>query len=185
MKAFLASMLMVAKFIISDMTNQYLMVTQYTLFLFLLRVRIIRNSFLSLILGFFFAFPFLSAVHVNGKGCLGFFSPFLPRVKADFFILHPAPNCTGSDVYYSCAHLLLVTCEQMFPDSSFGAGILNAYILQLMCFCRSKRISRGVGIVSNKKEEENLLCLAEHTVLLQKIIYSLFSFLAELPCSTF
>lgn len=49
------------------------------------------------------------------------FLPLSPRIKADLFILHPAPNCTGSDVYYSCAHLLLVTCEQMFPDSSFGA----------------------------------------------------------------
>ena len=49
------------------------------------------------------------------------FLPLSSRIKADFFILHPAPNGTGSDVYYACAHLLLVTCEWMCPDSLFGA----------------------------------------------------------------
>lgn len=51
----------------------------------------------------------------------GAFLHLSSRIKADFCILRPAPNCTGSDTYYGCAHLLLGTCEWMRPSPSFGA----------------------------------------------------------------
>ena len=68
MKAFLASMLMVVKFIISDVDPIYIIS-------FPLKSQNNKKQ-LSLYLGLLFCFPFLSAVNVNGKGCLGFSPPF-------------------------------------------------------------------------------------------------------------
>lgn len=95
-EALLASMLMEIKFIISDMTiNTSCLLNMH---FFLLRVRIIRNSFLLMLP---FCFSFLYAVKVNGKDVWAF--PHLSsRITADFFILHLPLTCTGSDGYYNC-----------------------------------------------------------------------------------
>lgn len=116
MEALLASMLTEIKSIISDMT---IMLTQYTFF-FLLRVRKIRDTFFDVSYASFFAFQFCMLSTEMEKDVWAFLH-LSSRIKAGFFVLHPDPNCTGSDGYDNCAHLTLGTHECMCPNPSLGA----------------------------------------------------------------
>lgn len=125
LEALLASILMEIKFIISDMT---IMLTQYTFF-FLLRVRMIRMINFQLIL-FTFCFHFCMR-STEMERDVWVYLHLSSRIKADFSILHPAPNCTESDGY-NCAHLLLGARECIYPHPSFGAEWLpNPYMHSL------------------------------------------------------
>lgn len=77
-----------------------------------------RNRFwLILHLPFAFHFSILSTKMEKDVWVSLLFLHLSSRIKADFFIIPPAPNYTGSDGHYNCAHFLsehVNTCALTF-----------------------------------------------------------------------